>query len=59
MKGIKFDVKTGKMEIVEDSTPLPKSPPFEEPKGVDLLKVVEVLEKIKELEERLKKLESK
>jgi len=59
MKGIKFDVKKGKMEIVEDNTPLPKSPPSEEPKGVDLMEVAKALEKIKQIEKELEELKKK
>jgi len=39
MKGIRIDVKTGKVEQVDDGLPFPVYPPVEEPAGVDLEEV--------------------
>jgi hypothetical protein len=45
MKGYKIDTKTGEIKLVEDKTPLPISPLYQEPKGIDFEKLKEVLVK--------------
>jgi len=50
MRGIKVDVRTGKVEIVEDDTPLPESAPRPEPEG---LNIPETAQSIKDHDEAL------
>jgi len=43
MKGVKFDAKTGKKELITDSTPFPEYPPASESEPVnfgDLRKLI-------------------
>jgi len=61
MKGYKVDIKTGKIEFVDDGLPSEKRASFAEPKMLDLEKVNDFLARIdiKKLEALLKYAEGK
>jgi len=46
MKGYKVDIKTGKIEFLDDGLPSEQRASFEEPKMLDLEKVNELLKRI-------------
>jgi hypothetical protein len=59
MKGYQVNIKTGKIELIEDEIPFPKYPSLKEPKKVDLEKVSLALKEIEMIKKRLARLENR